>query len=184
MDITTPKVAATQFTAYMAMLNLTISYTAVWQGWAIEKLGYPATLTLDAALGDDRGDHPAVPQAQAETASVADELEPGSRSPSECRPRPAMRILLWCARICGFLASMVLSTCVILILAILVGGWNVGGAIAMICPLGPGRRLRGRAPMAAAGLLLLGIETFEALVAQVSLALLSERLRGCSRGSR
>ena len=51
MDITTPKVAATQFTAYMAMLNLTISYTAVWQGWAIEKLGYPATLTLDAALG-------------------------------------------------------------------------------------------------------------------------------------
>ena len=51
MDITTPRVAATQFTAYMAMLNLTISYTAWWLGWAIEKLGYPATLTLDAVLG-------------------------------------------------------------------------------------------------------------------------------------
>ena len=51
MDITTPKVAATQFTAYMAMLNLTIAYTAWWQGWASEKIGYPATLTLDACLG-------------------------------------------------------------------------------------------------------------------------------------
>jgi MFS family permease len=51
MDITTPRVAATQFTAYMAMLNLTISYTARWQGWAIERFGYPMTLTLDAGLG-------------------------------------------------------------------------------------------------------------------------------------
>ena len=51
MDVTTPRVAATQFTAYMAMLNLTISYTARWQGWAIERFGYPMTLTMDAALG-------------------------------------------------------------------------------------------------------------------------------------
>jgi len=51
MDITTPRVAATQFTAYMAMLNLTISYTARWQGWAIERFGYPVTLAADAALG-------------------------------------------------------------------------------------------------------------------------------------
>ena len=51
MDITTPRVAATQFTAYMAMLNLTISYTARWQGWAIERFGYPTTLAMDAALG-------------------------------------------------------------------------------------------------------------------------------------
>jgi MFS transporter, PAT family, beta-lactamase induction signal transducer AmpG len=51
MDITTPRVAATQFTAYMAMLNLTISYSAKWQGWAIERFGYPGTLALDAALG-------------------------------------------------------------------------------------------------------------------------------------
>jgi PAT family beta-lactamase induction signal transducer AmpG len=51
MDITTPRVAATQFTAYMAMLNLTISYTAFWQGKAIARLGYPKTLALDATLG-------------------------------------------------------------------------------------------------------------------------------------
>ena len=51
MDVTTPKVAATQFTAYMAMLNLTISYTALWQGWAIQNLGYPQTLAIDAGLG-------------------------------------------------------------------------------------------------------------------------------------
>jgi len=51
MDITTPRVAATQFTLYMAMLNFTISYTARWQGWAIERFGYPVTLALDAGLG-------------------------------------------------------------------------------------------------------------------------------------
>ncbi len=51
MDICTPAVAATQFTAYMAMLNLVIWYSAIWQGRAIEAWGYPATLTLDAAAG-------------------------------------------------------------------------------------------------------------------------------------
>ncbi len=51
MDVTTPKVAATQFTAYMAMLNLTISYSASWQGWAIEKWGYPLTLAVDGVAG-------------------------------------------------------------------------------------------------------------------------------------
>ena len=35
----------------MAMLNFTISYTAKWQGWAIERFGYPVTLGMDAALG-------------------------------------------------------------------------------------------------------------------------------------
>ena len=49
MDITTPAVAATQFTAYMAMLNLVISYTSWWQGFAIERIGYPQTLV--ARLG-------------------------------------------------------------------------------------------------------------------------------------
>ena len=44
MDITTPAVAATQFTAYMALMNLCISYTAAWQGYAVERIGYPATL--------------------------------------------------------------------------------------------------------------------------------------------
>jgi hypothetical protein len=51
MDVTTPAVAATQFTAYMALLNLVIQYSARWQGLGLERWGYPITLTLDAALG-------------------------------------------------------------------------------------------------------------------------------------
>jgi PAT family beta-lactamase induction signal transducer AmpG len=51
MDITNPRVAATQFTAYMALLNLVIAYTAWWQGRAVERWGYPVTLALDAAAG-------------------------------------------------------------------------------------------------------------------------------------
>lgn len=51
MDITTPRVAATQFTGYMAMMNLAISYSATWQGWAVERWGYPLTLTADALFG-------------------------------------------------------------------------------------------------------------------------------------
>jgi MFS transporter, PAT family, beta-lactamase induction signal transducer AmpG len=51
MDITTPAVAATQFTAYMAMLNLCISYTSWWQGVAVERIGYPSTLILDSVVG-------------------------------------------------------------------------------------------------------------------------------------
>lgn len=51
MDVTNPKVAATQFTAYMAMANLAIAYSATWQGLAVEAFGYPKTLMLDACLG-------------------------------------------------------------------------------------------------------------------------------------
>jgi PAT family beta-lactamase induction signal transducer AmpG len=51
MDVTTPRVAATQFTAYMALMNLAIAYSATWQGWAIEHWGYPMTLTADALFG-------------------------------------------------------------------------------------------------------------------------------------
>jgi len=51
MDVTNPAVAATQFTAYMAMMNLAISYSATWQGIAIEALGYPKTLLIDAVTG-------------------------------------------------------------------------------------------------------------------------------------
>ena len=51
MDVTTPKVAATQFTAYMALMNLAIAYSATWQGWAVEHWGYPMTLTADALFG-------------------------------------------------------------------------------------------------------------------------------------
>jgi MFS transporter, PAT family, beta-lactamase induction signal transducer AmpG len=51
MDVTVPRVAATQFTAYMALMNLAISYSAVWQGAAAVRWGYPVTLALDAAFG-------------------------------------------------------------------------------------------------------------------------------------
>ncbi len=51
MDVTNPKVAATQFTAYMALANLAIAYTAQWQGIAAESIGYPRTLLLDGLLG-------------------------------------------------------------------------------------------------------------------------------------
>ncbi|WP_395687712.1 MFS transporter [Caenimonas koreensis] len=51
MDVTNPRVAATQFTAYMAMMNLAISMAAGWQGVAIEAWGYPTTLLIDAIIG-------------------------------------------------------------------------------------------------------------------------------------
>lgn len=51
MDVTTPAVAATQFTAYMALMNLVTSYSALWQGHALARWGYPLTLAADAALG-------------------------------------------------------------------------------------------------------------------------------------
>lgn len=51
MDVVSPVVAATQFTAYMAVLNLVISYTSFWQAWTIEAYGYPVTLLCDAGAG-------------------------------------------------------------------------------------------------------------------------------------
>ena len=51
MDVTNPRVAATQFTAYMAMMNLAISIAASWQGVAVEAWGYPVTLLVDAITG-------------------------------------------------------------------------------------------------------------------------------------
>ncbi|MGZ5179048.1 MAG: MFS transporter [Ramlibacter sp.] len=51
MDITNPRVAATQFTAYMAMMNLAIAIAAQWQGIAVEAWGYPVTLLVDAITG-------------------------------------------------------------------------------------------------------------------------------------
>jgi PAT family beta-lactamase induction signal transducer AmpG len=51
MDVTNPAVAATQFTAYMALSNVAISYSATWQGLAIEAWGYPTTLLIDAIFG-------------------------------------------------------------------------------------------------------------------------------------
>jgi len=51
MDVCHPAVAATQFTAYMALLNLVISYSTYWQCGVVTKLGYPLVMTLDAGLG-------------------------------------------------------------------------------------------------------------------------------------
>jgi PAT family beta-lactamase induction signal transducer AmpG len=51
MDLTNPRVAATQFTAYMALLNLVTSYTSYWQGLSIARFGYPVTLYIDSTVG-------------------------------------------------------------------------------------------------------------------------------------
>ena len=51
MDVSEPAVAATQFTAYMGMMNVVIAYSAAWQGHAVERWGYPITLTADAVAG-------------------------------------------------------------------------------------------------------------------------------------
>lgn len=51
MDVCTPAVAATQFTAYVALVNFTVSYSSAWQGQCLAKCGYPATLAVDALLG-------------------------------------------------------------------------------------------------------------------------------------
>ncbi len=51
MDVTNPAVAATQFTAYMAMANLAIAIAATWQGIAAEAWGYQTTLLIDACVG-------------------------------------------------------------------------------------------------------------------------------------
>ncbi len=51
MDVTNPRVAATQFTAYMALMNLSIAMSASWQGIAAEAVGYPKTLWIDGILG-------------------------------------------------------------------------------------------------------------------------------------
>ena len=50
MGLTTPLVAATQFTGYMALRNLTISYTNLWQGAVADAQGFATVLAIDAAL--------------------------------------------------------------------------------------------------------------------------------------
>jgi PAT family beta-lactamase induction signal transducer AmpG len=50
MGMTNPAVAATQFTAFMAMGNVAISYTNYWQGIIAERFDYATVLYLDALL--------------------------------------------------------------------------------------------------------------------------------------
>ena len=51
MDVTNPAVAATQFTAYMALMNVSIAMSSTWQGVATEAWGYPRTMVVDVGLG-------------------------------------------------------------------------------------------------------------------------------------
>ncbi|HID21947.1 MAG TPA: MFS transporter, partial [Planctomycetaceae bacterium] len=51
MDICDPAVAATQFTAYMALMNFVTFYSGVWQAYGIRHWGYPTTLFVDAVFG-------------------------------------------------------------------------------------------------------------------------------------
>lgn len=50
MGMTNPAVAATQFTAFMGMSNLAISFGNYWQGIVAERMGYATVLYADAAI--------------------------------------------------------------------------------------------------------------------------------------
>ena len=50
MGMTNPAVAATQFTAFMGMSNLAISFGNYWQGIVAERMGYSQALYLDALI--------------------------------------------------------------------------------------------------------------------------------------
>jgi len=50
MGMTNPAIAATQFTAFMAMSNLAISIANLWQGMVAERVGYAMVLYLDAFI--------------------------------------------------------------------------------------------------------------------------------------
>jgi MFS transporter, PAT family, beta-lactamase induction signal transducer AmpG len=50
MGLTNPLVAATQFTGYMALKNLAISYTNAWQGAVADAQGFAVVLFIDASL--------------------------------------------------------------------------------------------------------------------------------------
>ena len=50
MGLTSPLVAATQFTGYMALMNVSISLSSLWQGQAAELWGYARVLTLDGLI--------------------------------------------------------------------------------------------------------------------------------------
>lgn len=50
MGMTNPAVAATQFTAFMGMSNMAISFGNYWQGTLAESMGYATVLYIDAAV--------------------------------------------------------------------------------------------------------------------------------------
>jgi MFS family permease len=50
MGLTSPKVAGTQFTGYMALKNLVYTYSSNWQGRMAEARGYPMPLRWDCLI--------------------------------------------------------------------------------------------------------------------------------------
>jgi len=50
MGLSSPKVAATQFTGYMSLKNLVYTYTSNWQGRMAEVRGYPSPLRWDCLI--------------------------------------------------------------------------------------------------------------------------------------
>ncbi len=50
MGLTSPKIAATQFTGYMALKNLVYTYSSNWQGRMAEARGYADPLRLDCLI--------------------------------------------------------------------------------------------------------------------------------------
>ena len=50
MSLTNPAVGATQFTGYMSLRNLAISYSAFWQGIVVDSHGYSTMLVIDGVL--------------------------------------------------------------------------------------------------------------------------------------
>ena len=51
MGMTNPAIAATQFTAFMGMSNLAISFANYWQGAVAERIDYATVFYLDALIG-------------------------------------------------------------------------------------------------------------------------------------
>jgi len=80
MGMTNPAVAATQFTAFMGMSNLAISFGNYWQGMVAERMDYAAVFYLDSLFAilailvipflRDREEQPAVKKLPAEPALV------------------------------------------------------------------------------------------------------------------
>jgi PAT family beta-lactamase induction signal transducer AmpG len=50
MGMTNPAIAATQFTAFMAMSNLAVSFANLWQGMVAERFDYAMVLFLDSLI--------------------------------------------------------------------------------------------------------------------------------------
>ena len=89
MRLSSPAVAATQFTAYMALLNLAATYSSSWQGWYVDQFGYAAVLRLDALLGCVGLVDPAVGASDAAPRTGARARARAGASSELSRPRPS-----------------------------------------------------------------------------------------------